>query len=307
MNKPAPISNRVSIPEIAAGFTATLAYVASKGTKLAMRTEANPAVFAPGATTANINARRLYAPTFQSILNYQNNINSSYNAFQATVNKRFSKGYTVMASYTYGRSLDASSLEVDGFTGQNPFNVAADKGLSDFDVRQRLIASFLWDIPGPKAGWAKWLLGGWQSNGILNAQTGTPVNIVSGSDRALSGTGTQRANLVGNPYLASGRSRDDQMAAYFNPAAFAIPALGTYGNFGRNVIVGPGSYNLDFALFKGFRFRERRELQYRWEMFNALNHANLGDPRANIGTVRPGQIDTTSAPRIMQMGLRFVF
>ena len=65
--------------------------------------------------------------------------------------------------------------------------------------------------------------------------------------------------------------------------------------------------HLDFALFKGFRFAERRELQYRWELFNALNHANLGDPRANIGTVRPGQIDTTSGPRIMQMGLRFVF
>jgi hypothetical protein len=97
------------------------------------------------------------------------------------------------------------------------------------------------------------------------------------------------------------------MNAYFNAAAFAIPALGTFGNFGRNVIIGPGNYNLDFALFKGFRFGERRELQYRWEMFNALNHANLGDPRANIGTVRPGQIDTTSAPRIMQMGLRFVF
>jgi outer membrane receptor protein involved in Fe transport len=293
--------------EIAAGFTATLAYVASKGTKLANRVEANPAVFGPGATTANINARRIYAPTYQSILNYQNNINSSYNAFQATLNKRFSKGYTVMASYTYGRSLDASSLEVDGFTGQNPFNIGADKGLSDFDVRQRFIASFLWDIPGPTTGFSKWILGGWQANGIFNAQTGTPVNIVSGSDRALTGTGTQRANLVGNPYLAEGRSRDEQMAGYFNPAAFAIPALGTFGNFGRNVIVGPGAYNLDFALFKGFRFAERRELQYRWEMFNALNHANLGDPRANIGTVRPGQIDTTSGPRIMQMGLRFVF
>ena len=190
---------------------------------------------------------------------------------------------------------------------ENPVQIGNDKGLSDFDVRQRFIASFLWDIPGPKSGIGKWVLGGWQTNGIFNAQTGTPVNIVSGSDRALAGTGTQRANLVGNPYLAGGRSRDEQMAAYFNASAFAIPALGTYGNFGRNVLQGPGNYNLDFALFKGFRFGEARELQYRWEMFNALNHANLGDPRANIGAVRPGQIDTTTGPRIMQMGLRFVF
>jgi len=200
-----------------------------------------------------------------------------------------------------------SSLEVDGFNGQNPFDIGADKALSDFDVRQRFVASFLWDLPGPKTGIAKWILGGWQTNGIFTSQTGTPVNVVSGSDRALTGTGTQRANLVGNPYLASGRSRDEQMAAYFDAAAFAIPALGTFGNFGRNVLIGPGSYNLDFALFKGFRFTERQELQYRWEMFNAFNHANLGNPRSNIGAVRPGQIDTTSGPRIMQMGLRFVF
>jgi len=293
--------------ELASEFTVTAAYIGSKGTKLPMRVEENPARFGPGATTANINARRIYAPAFQSITNYQSIINSSYNSLQLTLNKRFSKGYTILASYTYGRSLDMSSLEVDGFNGQNPFDIGADKALSDFDVRQRFVASFLWDLPGPKTGIAKWILGGWQTNGIFTSQTGTPVNVVSGSDRALTGTGTQRANLVGNPYLASGRSRDEQMAAYFDAAAFAIPALGTFGNFGRNVLIGPGSYNLDFALFKGFRFTERQELQYRWEMFNAFNHANLGNPRSNIGAVRPGQIDTTSGPRIMQMGLRFVF
>jgi len=293
--------------EIARDFTATVAYIGSKGTKLPMRTELNPALYGPGATTANINQRRVYGTNYASIINYASMINSSYNALQLTLNKRFSKGYTVLASYTYGRSLDMSSLEVDGFNGQNPFDIGSDKGLSDYDIRQRFVASFLWDIPGPSKGIAKWILGGWQTNGIFSAQTGSPVNIVSGSDRALQGTGTQRANLVGNPYLDSGRSRDEQMAAYFNPAAFAVPALGAFGNFGRNVLIGPGAYNLDFALFKGFRFTERRELQFRWEMFNALNHANLGSPRANLSAARLGAIDTTSAPRIMQLGLRFVF
>jgi len=293
--------------ELAADFTVTAAYIGSKGTKLPMRTESNPALFAPGATTGNINARRIFAPTYQSILNYQSIVNSSYNSLQLTLNKRFSKGYTILASYTFGRSLDMSSLEVDGFNGQNPLNIGADKGLSDYDVRQRFVASFLWELPGPTTGFAKWIIGGWQANGIVSAQSGTPINIVSGSDRALQGTGTQRANLVGDPYLPSGRSRDEQMAAYFNASAFAIPALGTFGNFGRNVLIGPGSYILDFALFKAFRFTERKELQFRWEMFNALNHANLNNPRSNIGAVRPGQIDGTSGPRIMQMGLRFVF
>jgi hypothetical protein len=293
--------------EISRDFTATIAYVGSKGTKLPMRMEMNPALWAPNATTANINQRRVYGTNFASIINYASVVNSSYNALQLTLNKRFSKGYTILASYTYGRSLDMSSLEVDGFNGQNPFDLGADKGLSDYDVRQRFVGSFLWEIPGPAAGISRWILGGWQANGIFSAQTGTPFNVVSGSDRALQGTGTQRANLIGNPYLPSGRSRDEQMAAYFNAAAFALPALGTFGNFGRNVLIGPGNYNLDFALFKAFRFGEKKQLQYRWEMFNAMNHANLGSPRANLSAVRLGAIDTTSAPRIMQMGLRFVF
>lgn len=292
--------------ELVKDFTLTAAYIGSKGTKLPMRVELNPALYAPGATTANIDARRLYQG-YASIVNYTSMVNSSYNALQLTINKRFSRGYTVLASYTYGRSLDMSSLEVDGFNGQDPRNIAADKGLSDFDVRQRFVSSFLWDIPGPVAGVAKWILGGWQANGIFSAQSGTPFNVISGSDRALSGTGTQRANLVGNPYLDTGRSRSELMTQYFDPAAFAIPAVGTYGNFGRNVLIGPGAYNLDFALFKGFQFAERKELQFRWEMFNALNHANLGNPRSNLSAVRPGSIDSTSAPRIMQLGLRLVF
>ena len=293
--------------EISRDFTLTAAYIGSKGTKLPMRMELNPALWAPNATTANINQRRVHGTSFASIINYASIVNSSYNSFQLTLNKRFSKGYTILASYTYGRSLDMSSLEVDGFNGQNPFDLGADKGLSDYDVRQRFVGSFLWEIPGPTKGFTRWILGGWQANGIVTAQTGTPFNVVSGSDRALQGTGTQRANLVGNPYLPSGRSRDEQMAAYFNPAAFALPPLGTFGNFGRNVLIGPGNYNLDFALFKVFSFAEKKQLQYRWEMFNALNHANLLNPRANVSAVRLGAIDNTSAPRIMQMGLRFVF
>jgi hypothetical protein len=154
---------------------------------------------------------------------------------------------------------------------------------------------------------AKWVLGGWQANGIFVAQTGTPYTVTSGRDQALSGTGTQRPDLTGDPNLDTGRSRDELMAGYFDATKFVLPALGSYGNAGRNLLIGPGSYNLDFALFKRFAFGERWQLQYRLEMFNAVNHANLGQPRRNINAARPGQIDTTSSPRIMQMGLRMTF
>jgi hypothetical protein len=292
---------------LAKDYLFTAAYVGTKGTRLPIRNEANPALFRPGATVANIDARRIYAPNFASIIDYQNVINSTHHALQLSLNKRFSQGFTVLAGYTWSKTLDGSSLEVDGFNGQDPFNLRADKGLADFDVRHRLVTSFLWEVPGPKTGVARWVLGGWQSNGILNIQSGSPFTIVSGQDRALSGTGTQRPDLIGNPYLDTGRSRQQLIDKYFDPAAFALPALGSFGNVGRNTMVGPGRWNLDFALFKRFRILERWQLEYRWEMFNAFNHANLGNPRANITAAGTGSINTTTEARVMQMGLRLVF
>ncbi|MGH9661113.1 MAG: hypothetical protein ACRD96_21375, partial [Bryobacteraceae bacterium] len=293
--------------ELAPDYLLTVAYVGGKGTRLPIRNELNPALFRAGATLANIDARRIFAPTFVSITSYQTVINSTYNALQVSLNKRFSRGFTLLASYTWGRSIDGISLEVDGFNGQNPLDLRADKGLSDFDVRHRMVGSFLWEIPGPRAGAAKWFLGGWQTNGIYTATAGTPFTVTNGQDRALSGAGTQRPDLAGNPHLDTGRSRQDLLAKYYEPSAFQLPAVGSYGNTGRNILIGPGRWNLDFALFKTFRPRERWVVQYRWEMFNAFNHANLLNPRSNLAAARVGAIDSTSDPRIMQMGLRMTF
>jgi hypothetical protein len=293
--------------ELAKDYLFTVAYVGSKATRLPIRRELNPALFRAGATAGNIDARRIYAPNYGSIVSYENVINSTYNSLQLSLNKRFSHGFTVQANYTFAKAIDGMSIEVDNFNGQDTLNMAADKGLSDFDTRHRFVTSFLWEIPGPKQGLARLILGGWQSNGILTMDSGSTFNVVSGQDRALAGSGTQRPNLVGNPKLGAGRSRDEQFAQYFDASAFALPPLGSFGNFGRNVMIGPGAWNLDFALFKRFRLHEKWELQYRWEMFNAMNHANLGNPRNNISAARPGAITTTSAPRIMQMGLRLTF
>jgi outer membrane receptor protein involved in Fe transport len=293
--------------QLAPGYVVTAAYLGSKGTRLPIRRELNPALFGPGATVANTDARRIYAPDFASIISYENVINSTYHAFQLTLNKRFSQGFTVLASYSYAKSMDGMSIDVDGFNGQNPLNMRADKALSDFDIRHRTVASFLWEIPGARTRVAKWILGGWQANGIFIAQAGTPFTVTSGQDRALSGVGTQRPDVLGNPKLDAGRSRDELMARYFDVSQFVLPAIGAYGGSGRNSLIGPGDYNLDFALFKKFPVREGAQLQYRLEMFNALNHANLGNPRSNITAARPGQIDTTSGPRIIQMGLRLTF
>jgi outer membrane receptor protein involved in Fe transport len=293
--------------EIAPNYLFTVAYVGTKGTRLPIRRELNPALFGVGATLANVDARRIYAPNYASVISYENVINSTYHSLQLSLNKRFSQGFTLLSAYTWSRSIDGISLEVDGFNGQNPLDLRADKGLSDFDIRHRWVNSFLWEVPGPKHALLRWVLGGWQANGIFLVQAGSPFSVVNGQDRALSGVGTQRPNLIGNPYLDPNRPRNELLARYFNPTAFTLPPLGSYGNSGRNILIGPGRYNLDFALFKNFPLRESWRLEYRWEMFNALNHANLANPRNNITAANPGQITGTSEPRIMQMGLRLTF
>jgi outer membrane receptor protein involved in Fe transport len=292
--------------EIVHRIVVTASYVGSKGTHLPLQRELNPAVLRPGATLANVDARRIYAPLYGSVASYESVGTSSYNALQLSVNKRFSGGYTLLANYTYGKALDTGSL--DNLGGwQNPLDLRSEKGPSDNDVRQRFVGSFLWEVPSPERGLARAVFGGWQLNGIFTAETGTPVNVVSGRDQALIGSGAQRPNLVGNPYLDTGRPRAELLQMYFDPSAFALPPAGEFGNVGRNLLTGPGGYNLDASLFRSFQVAEGLRLQFRGELFNALNHANLGSPVSNIGSPTVGRILSASSPRIMQFGLKVIY
>ncbi len=293
--------------ETVQGIVVTGAYVGSKGTGFSVLRDLNAAVPGPGATGANIEQRRPFLPgVLASVSSYEPLGFSSYHALQASVNKRFSKGYTILANYTWAKSIDNGS--VDAFGGaQDHRNWQPEKGLSDFDLRHRFVTSFLWEVPGPKTGAAKWILGGWQLNGIFTLSAGRPFNATSGTDRAFTGAGTQRPNLVGNPVLDSSRSKNDLIQLYFNPAAFALPAAGTFGNSGRNTLTGPGSYNLDSSVFRMFPITERVKLQFRAEFFNTMNHANLGNPVANTSAPNAGRIQSASAPRILQFGLRLVY
>ena len=154
------------------------------------------------------------------------------------------------------------------------------------------------------------MLGGWQSNGIFSTQTGDPINIRHGRD--IAGTsigGGQRPNVVGDPL--GGVNRDRQAiingGTWYNVDAYALPESGFLGDGGRNTIISPGDWNLGFGLFKNFELTERVRLQYRWEMFNAMNHANLTNSQGNVSSGSAGEIQTLTGPRIMQMGLRLTF
>ena len=115
-------------------------------------------------------------------------------------------------------------------------------------------------------------------NGILTLQTGIPFSVTAGVDRSFSGVGLDRGNLLGPAPIYNDRSVASKIADYFDTAAFALPALGTFGNSGRNILTGPGTQNFDSGLFKNFRLSETKRFEIRWEVFNTLNQAGLREP-----------------------------
>jgi outer membrane receptor protein involved in Fe transport len=290
----------------------TVGYVGTKGTHLFGYYEGNPAVYIPGkSTTGNVDARRIYAPNYGSIKQEGSFENSTYHALQVTLNKHFSHGFTVLSNYTYGKTIDMVSAGTAYGSDQpsDPFNLRADKGPADFDITHRWITSFVWQMPGPSTQYrvARWFLGNWQSAGIFGVQSGTPFSIFSGSDNSFSGVGRDRADLVGNPNLPSGRSEQAKIAEYFNTAAFAVNLPGTFGTSGRNILRGPGGYNLDFSLVKRIPFTERVRMDLRGEFFNAFNQPHLGGVNHQYGSNLFGQMTSAGTPRVIQLALRLVF
>ncbi len=281
----------------------TAAYIGSKSTALPMVLDVN---VRPARSSGLPNVRP--HSDFRAIREYQSRAFGNYNAFQFTVNKRMSRGFTVLAHYTWSKTIDIFATN-NQFNPQNLQDLAAEKGLANFHHAHRTVASFVWDLPSPfQSGIGKWIINGWQSNGIFSAQTGDPVNIRHGRD--IAGTtigGGQRPNLVGNPSPGGNRQAIINGATWYNVDAYALPAAGFFGNSGRNTIITPGDWNLDFGLFKNFEVTERVKVQYRLEMFNAMNHANLTNPQGTITSGSAGEIQTLTGPRIMQMGLRVTF
>lgn len=290
--------------ELVGDVVLSAAYVGTQGRNLPAVRDINPAVYAPGATLGNRQARRLH-PEFAGILSFDSIGESQYHGLELTANKRFSRGYTILANYSWSRAEDNTSDESYN-NAQDRLDLRDNWGLSDTHVAHRLVTSFLWELPSPGGGLPRAILGGWQFNGILSASTGTPFTVSSGRDTLLSFS-TARANLVGDPHLPTNRSRADQIAQYFNPGAFAVPANGTAGDTPRNFLIGPGSKSADLSLFRNFRFRNRLRLQFRAEAFNAFNYVNLNNPNSNISSAAVGRITSAGPARVMQLGLRFNF
>ena len=295
--------------QLPAGFVLRTSYAASKGTRLGVGRELNPAIYVVGATTATTNQRRPLQPGLGSTPIVESVGNSTYHALQLTMERRFQKGLTILANYQFAKSIDdASGNKQNGNSRTNPSNQAFDKGLSEFSRKHVFNFSGVYELPiHPAAPAMRTLIGGWSLNAISTIYTGQPFTIGSGVDNARTGAGGQRADLVADPYFSGNRTHQEIITEYHRKAAFAPNALGTYGNLGRNNFIGPGFANLDLGLVKGFLVKERFNAQLRFEMFNSLNHTNFNNPTASQNSGNFMKINSAGDPRILQLALRFTF
>ena len=322
-----------------------IGYVGTTGVRLPRFIEGDPAVFVPGldssgnpiSTENNVNQRRLYSGctlaqpnncVYSSVGEIASIANSSYNALQTSLRKRFSYGLSFLASYTWSHSIDdVSSFNITGSASQpvagendlaqNPFDLAAERGPSMFDSRNRFVLSYEWSIPflQHSSEWYGKILGNWQLNGIFTAMSGTPFTVFDSNDVSLqgqapeiSGFSSNRPNVIGNP-----NSGPRTVAEWFNVSAFQklqpdpLGRFEVFGDEGRNAVEGPGYVDWDFSAFKNIPLTESKELQLRGELFNFLNHTNFRLPVSDIESPTFGQIQSDVGPRVIQVALKFLF
>ncbi|HEX4273788.1 MAG TPA: TonB-dependent receptor [Bryobacteraceae bacterium] len=264
--------------------------------------------------TGSVASRRPY-PQFGNIGYLDSSASANFNSFQLLVEKRYSRGLELAASYTWSKSLDTVG-DGAGDVSSPPyaFNVRGTMyGPSSFDERQRLVLSYVYELPfgagskylGGTRGVAGWFVGGWELSGIGTFDSGRPFTVVVSKDQSnTGGSSIDRPVLVGDPLQVPGGQTVDH---WFNTAAYALAAFGTEGNVGRNTLVGPRFDDIDFSLLKNTSLGENRNLQFRAEIFNILNHPNFDLPNHTIDSAQAGGIFSAEASRQIQLALKFVF
>lgn len=252
---------------------------------------------------------------YSAIYEYAPFVSANYSGLQAQLERRFGRGLTFLGAYTYSHSFDNGPSQADNTAGdpgpQNPLNFAAERGNSNFDVRQRFVASSVYELPFGKgrrflgnSRFGSAIAGGWQLTGILSLQTGLPFTPTLSFDPTNTGT-TARPNRTGNGNLPSSQQGP---LHWFDSSAFTTPAPFTYGNSGRNILRGPGLRNIDVGLARTLAMRESLGLEFRAEAFNLFNTPQFGLPNSTLGVATTGVISTVVNPqRELQLALRLSF
>jgi hypothetical protein len=340
--------------ELGRDWFAEVGYVGTKGSRLrstydpdqaTLATPQNPVTIpyacggGPGtctivdSTNENVSARAPYlgiAPA--DFEDFAPNSDSHYNALQATLAHRFSKGLYFQSAYTWSKSIDDVSTASVAFLTRvnNQDSGAASRGLSDFDRRQRSVTSAVYQLPffANASGLTKGALGGWEASGVMILQSGAPFTIYDpngGTAYALASTPSSTATF--NPGFScsnapSSGSIQSRLANWVNPAAYTPDPLATlstggnsdatvYGNTPRNCIIGPPQKNVDFTLGKTFKLGERQDLRFRTDFFNLFNHPSFAIPSATSVSASGGGsapiTSTIGTPRLIQFSLKYSF
>ena len=305
--------------ELARSLVLTVGYVGNKGTHSGYSRDINAPVPGPG----SLAPRRPY-PQFATISWYGTNSNSNYNTLQIVVEKRLSQGLALQSSWNWSHCInDSNSLPGQGDGGvQNPQNRRADRGNCEYDIRHRWVTTTSYMLPFGRG--AKFLsnvhpiagalVGGWQMNGVLNLYSGFSFTPVQGVN-TLNSTLSQRPDVVPgcNPNLPASERTPKR---WFNPACFTTPAAYTFGNAGRNILLGPPTAQLDISLFKDIPLRRDGNVraQFRAESFNITNTPQFNNPSNVLGTADAGTISNAGSPgsfartqRQLQFALRILF
>ena len=289
-------------------------YFGSKGTKLPLSVSLN--VINPASAPATLNQGARPYPAYSTVTNQDTRGNSEFHSWQNSLKQSYHNGVTFMMAYTFSKSIDGGNGIGSGSnssgTPQNPYNLRAERGLSDFDVRHRFVFSPVAELPFGKgkpylnSGWESHALGGLQLSGIFSFQTGRPFTITNSNSNASGLYGNNdRPNLIGDP-----NAGPHTVKQWFNTAAFTSNTLRQFGTAGRNIVSGPGYTDLDLTLAKNFNIWEGVGGQFRVESFNLFNHPNFFNPYSTatqFGTTSFGSITTANDNRELQFSLRILY
>lgn len=285
-----------------------LAYVASESYHQSDIIDQNPGVFANADARSN--------PNFFQILTNFSNGTASYNSLQAGLERHLSKGLQFQSNFTWSKTLDTASSGNISFGNNalpNPFDLGYNRGISSLNVPFIWVSNLIYTTPtlSGENQLIRQTLGGWELSGIITLQSGYPFTIAGGyNNNSGSFQGGDRADVVpGQSFNVRQGGKSQWLNEYFNTAAFVPNAPGTFGDSGKNMFQGPPIKTMDLAFAKNWTIVEGYRLQFRWEMFNALNHPSFGNPDANKADGNFGKITGLGpiAPRVMQAALKFTF
>jgi carboxypeptidase family protein/TonB-dependent receptor-like protein len=298
--------------ELAAGTALDLQYVGSNTSNLDRSFFNNTPQPGPGPIDPRRPSQR-----FRSRRIIQNDLIADYDAVSVIVRKRMGRGLQADVHYTWSRTYDMATHSNGGGQTMNNYDIWADYGPANWDTPHRFVASYLYDVPFLKTSSQpvlKYVVAGWQIGGVTTLQSGTPVNVTFGADRANIGIlGFQRPDLVGAvPALNCQQSPTNaDLINCFDPSAFALPAQYTFGNTPRNVLRGPKVVITDLSMVKNVPVGGTVRLQIRAEIFNAFNNVNFANPNAVYGAANFGRINATNISypnmRQIQLGAKLIF